>query len=48
VWKIILLKTLKVSDEIHKELSKIGMWGESMDDIVRKLVDYYKKGHSNK
>jgi hypothetical protein len=33
----------RISDEMHRELTKLGTYGDSMDDIIRKLVDFYKK-----
>lgn len=39
----IMVKLIKVKDETHKELSKIGVYGETMDDIVTKCVQAYKK-----
>jgi hypothetical protein len=40
-----LVKTLKVSERNHKRLTKLGVWGESMDSILDRLLDYYEKGH---
>ena len=37
------LKTLRVSDQTHKELVKLGSYNESMDDIIKKLLESYKK-----
>ena len=36
------MKTIRVSDELHTELSNLGSYNESMDDIVRKCVKAYK------
>jgi len=30
---------IRVSIEVHKRLSEIGKYGESMDDILRRLLD---------
>ena len=45
-----MVKTLRISDENHKEMLKIqgeiqAKSGEftSMDDVIAKLVKYYKK-----
>lgn len=38
------MKTLRVSDETHKELAKLGTYGDTMEDIIRKLLDYYQRG----
>ena len=40
---LLALKTIKVSDETHKELGKLGAWGETMDDIIAKCIKSYKK-----
>ncbi len=37
------MKTLRVSDQTHKELTKLGNYGDSMDDIIKKLVESYKR-----
>ncbi len=37
------MKTLRVSDQTHKELTKLGSYSDSMDDIIKKLIDSYKK-----
>lgn len=38
-------KTVAISNELHQELNKIGLRGESFENIIRRCVDYYKKGH---
>ena len=37
------MKTLRVRDDTHKELSELGVYGETMDDIIKKVVDFYKQ-----
>ena len=39
----ILRKTISISEETHAELVKIGVYGESIDTIIRKCVDAYKR-----
>jgi predicted CopG family antitoxin len=39
-------KTITISEETHRELVKVGVYGESMDDIIKKLLNHYK-GESN-
>jgi predicted CopG family antitoxin len=34
-----LTKFIRVKDETHKELSKLGTYGDSMDDIIRRLLE---------
>ena len=36
------LKSLKVREETHSRLSKHGKYGESMDEIITKILDYYE------
>ena len=37
-----LVKLIKVKDETHKRLTKIGVFGDSFDDIIQKLLDSYE------
>jgi hypothetical protein len=37
-----MVKLIKVKDETHKRLAKLGSFGDSFDDIVQKLLDYYE------
>jgi predicted CopG family antitoxin len=36
-------KTLKVSQEAHDELDDVGKKGESYNDIILRLVKFYKE-----
>jgi predicted CopG family antitoxin len=38
-----LLKTIRVEDDTHNELVKIGGYSETMDDIIKKLIEAYKR-----
>lgn len=38
-----VVKLIKVKDETHKELSKLGTYGDTMDDIINKCIQAYKK-----
>lgn len=40
-----LVKTLKVSKRNHKRLTRIGQWGEPMDNILGRILDSYEKIH---
>jgi predicted CopG family antitoxin len=40
-----MLKTIKVDDKVHAELTKLGKWGEPMSDIVTKCIEAYKRVH---
>jgi len=37
-----LRKTITINEETHRELVKLGIYGESMDDIIRKLINHYR------
>lgn len=41
-------KTVSISDETHKELVKLGVYGETIDDIIRKCIDAYKRQFKTK
>ena len=36
-------KMIRVEEELHKELAKVGQYGDSMSDIIKKLLDFYNK-----
>jgi len=40
---ILARKTVSISEETHLELTKIGVYGETIDDIIRKCIEAYKK-----
>lgn len=37
--QVLALKNVKVSDETHRRLSKRGQWGQTMDEIIKELLD---------
>ena len=37
------MKTIKVSDETHEALRKLGIKGETFDEIIQKLIKQYKE-----
>ena len=37
------MKTLRINDETHRELMKIGSYEETMDDIIKKLLRHWKE-----
>jgi hypothetical protein len=39
-------KIIKVSPETHKELQKLGMKGDTFDDIIKKLIKEHKERRS--
>jgi hypothetical protein len=41
-------KNISISDTNHKRLSKLGQYGETMDDIIGRILDYWEKGHNMK
>jgi hypothetical protein len=38
-------KIVKVSPDTHKELQKLGLKGDTFDDIIRKLIKEHKERH---
>jgi predicted CopG family antitoxin len=38
-------KMIRISKELHEELAKIGHYGDSMGDIIKRLLEDYKKVH---
>jgi hypothetical protein len=36
-------KMIRIDEDLHTELSSIGKYGDSMGDIIRKLLEHYKK-----
>jgi hypothetical protein len=40
---IIGKKTITINEDTHRELVKVGAYGESMDDIIKRLLDFYEK-----
>lgn len=40
----ILVKTLKISEATHARLAKLGTVGDTFEDVIKKLLDYYERG----
>jgi predicted CopG family antitoxin len=40
---VVSRKTVSISEETHSELTKLGVYGETLDDIIRKCIEAYKK-----
>ena len=36
-------KTITINEDTHKELVKLGVYGESMDDIIKRLIEFYQE-----
>ena len=34
-------KMIRIDEDLHKELSQIGHYGDSMGDIIRRLLEFY-------
>lgn len=41
-------KMIRISEELHEELSKIGHYGDSMGDIINRLLECYKSNETKK
>ena len=35
------LKTVRIRDDTHKKIMQCGKMGESMDDVIDRVFDYY-------
>ncbi len=42
-----MTKMVKLEDETYEELSSIGQFKETYDDIVKRLLATYRKGKEN-
>jgi predicted CopG family antitoxin len=42
VSEIQMVKTIKIAETTHAELTKLGAKNETYDDIIMKLIGYYK------
>jgi predicted CopG family antitoxin len=43
-----MAKMIRIDDDVHTELTKIGYKNESYSDVVRRLIDFYKKQGAKK
>jgi transcriptional regulator len=39
----VAMKTIRISDETHKRLTLRGLYGDNMDDIVKRVLDSLDK-----
>jgi hypothetical protein len=39
-----MIKIIRLTDETHSELENCGKKGETFEKIVKRLIDFYKKG----
>jgi predicted CopG family antitoxin len=39
------MKGIKVEEDVYDSLTKLGSKNETFSDIVKKTVEYYKKGY---
>ena len=39
-------KLIRVNEEVHTELTKIGTYGDSMNDIIEKMIQSYYHNNS--
>ena len=37
-----MVKTIKISDDIHSRLLKVGYMGETFEDVIKRLLDFYE------
>jgi predicted CopG family antitoxin len=38
-----MTKNIKVTDDVHRDLGELGKLSESYSDVIRRLIDHYKK-----
>jgi Putative antitoxin len=38
-------KTITINEDTHRELVKLGIYGESIDDIIKRLIGEHKEKH---
>ena len=38
-----MVKTIKINENIHSRLLKIGSMGETFEDVIEKLLDFYEE-----
>jgi predicted CopG family antitoxin len=38
-----MTKNIKVSDDVHYDLGELGKLSESYNDVIKRLIDHYKK-----
>jgi predicted CopG family antitoxin len=36
-------KMIRIDEDLHTELANIGKYGDSMGDIIKKLLEHYKR-----
>jgi hypothetical protein len=42
---LFLSKIMKVSPSVHADLIGLAKYGDSLSDVVARLIDFYKKNH---
>ena len=43
-----MTKNIKVSDDVHYNLGELGKLSESYNDVIKRLIDHYKKTKGGK
>ena len=41
------IKMIKVSPSVHADLIGLAKYGDSLSDVVARLIDFYKKNHKD-
>jgi predicted CopG family antitoxin len=36
-------KMIRIDEDLHRDLAELGKYGDSMGDIIRKLLEHYKR-----
>ena len=42
------MKTVRISDETHERLGELGKYSNTMDDIIRTLLDFWDSKHKDR
>lgn len=40
-----MIKTIRLNDKTHDELLKLGTLKDTVDDVVTRLIKFWKDGH---
>jgi len=41
-------KLIKISDRTHERLRRIGVFEDTFDSVISRVLDYYEQGHKDK
>jgi negative regulator of replication initiation len=41
-------KMIRIDENLHKDLAKVGRYGDSMGDIIKRLLEFYNRSSGKK